>query len=421
MLKSHSYTAQVIDDIRDYRKNGVSQSGSTFLRRNFGSDILETNNNPNYQVNIVRHVDAGSPYRRRKDSNISLLVANGDGRVFNDATSEYTGYISLMPSTFGLVDYTSVSRPDLDEHKNQALRRVKNKLATRTKKVQSLVSIAEVRELGRTYTSMCSLTTQFLIGVLTARRRLLKNPKRAVRDFSEFLSEAWLTYSFGISPTVADFENHVEAVVSRLSRTQTLRESGIESADFFGSAKQSIYLAGNFPAGISYALSVDVSANLRYKLTYSYTCGRYIDLGSASSGLSVSDQFGLNWSDIIPAAYELVPFSWLLDYFTTAGDFVNDVFESPSGNTIYNYLTVFQESELTSSASINYGRNFRGMGSISSVPHVKCEIVRRTRLAQLPHQSLRIKTSNEITANLTNRLLNLFALAQPIFGRTISR
>lgn len=417
MLKSHNYRAHVIDDIVDYRKNGVSQFGSRDKRVSYGSDVLETVNNPNYQVQIAKRIDAGSPYLRRVEETPRLLSVAGYC-IVNGA--EYSGRLSLMPSTFTPSDFTLSNRSDLVGARDQALGHVKNKLRSKAGKFDSFVPIAEARELHSTYRGMVSATEKLIIGLATAKRRITKNPKKAAKDFSKFASDAWLTYSFGLAPTVSDFEGIASSITSRLSRAQTIRDSGVKSSTFSENRAQDFYVCGDIPGGAPKTIVAQVRGQYQYTLTYCYSSGRFIDFDANNSAYSTSDQFGVSWGKLVPAAYELIPFSWLADYFTTAGNVVNDVFDTPSGTTVYNYLTVYQDFTLSSSVGLLYGKLLKGDKAIvGGYPRHHGTIIRRTRLSQLPYASLRIKTFDEVSTNAGNRLRNLFALAQPILGRRL--
>lgn len=417
MSDYHSYVAHRVRHTEDYRKNGTSTVQSVNTVDSVGTDLLNSSDNPDFQVNIAKRIDAGSDYLRKRELKLELLKAFATCKYNN---SYYTGNVSLYPSQFSHVDYTANDTGIFLSNREIALKRLKRKLSVKEGRFDALIPIAEAKDLKTTVQSMVSLTGDFLNGVVNFKRGLKGNPKKAVSNLSKFVSEAWLTYSFGIKPTVSDFEGLVDSISSRLERPRSIRELGGQTYDFQDTPQVvSNYIAGSFLSPDS-SILVKTTGRFHHKMVWIYTAGRYIDLQSSSHNITRSDQFGLNWSKIVPAAWELCPYSWLVDYFVTVGDFVDNVFESPANNTIYNYLTVFQKSVLHTSTDFAVGKYVANPTKVvTSSPFRDIEIVRRTRLAQLPHASLRIKTLDEIGANAVNKLSNLFALSSPAFRRSL--
>lgn len=115
-------------------------------------------------------------------------------------------------------------------------------------------------------------------------------------------------------------------------------------------------------------------------------------------------------------AWELMPFSWMIDYFTTVGDYLSDTFEIPSG--VLKYLTesrtclnlfedmVRPEGKPYGAGFVNHSVQYFSFRP-ASVTYVNFE---RTVLATLPHRVLRFKTKDEVGINAVTRLLNLASL-----------
>jgi len=102
-----------------------------------------------------------------------------------------------------------------------------------------------------------------------------------------------------------------------------------------------------------------------------------------------------------------------LDYFSTMGEFLTDTFTSPAGNTVYCNLS----SKYISNQQVNvYLRNDNPSLYINETAvkeysiFLKSTIHQREVMAALPHRSLRLKSSDEITANVVNKLLNLTSI-----------
>jgi hypothetical protein len=127
----------------------------------------------------------------------------------------------------------------------------------------------------------------------------------------------------------------------------------------------------------------------------------------------VMDQLGLNLSAIPGTLWELLGLSWIVDYFVNVGDYLDDMFYSPPGNTIY-----LVENR---SYKLDYDTNFfmevnprnplvtltGGTGGNSRVSYFEFS---RTPLAALPHQSIRLKITDEVGNFGLSKLLNLVTL-----------
>lgn len=413
MIQNHSYKGFTFRQVVEYRRDGVLQAGSQVISRDFGSDILAGSNNKDWELKIAKDQDAGSAYTRRKVDSITPFSCNGSGTRLEPSSPSFYGNLHLLPSTLSVVDQTASVTSDQSGYRDRAVKSVKNKLNDKAGRMQLLVPIAEVRDMHRTYQSMANLTISFLNSVVTSKKRFLRNPRQAVSNFTRWISDAWLTYSFGVSPTMGDFEQLCESITKRLDSKKHIREVGGCSLTRFTSGKQQFYVVGDFPAGANYCNRVDVNWTVVYKMLYLFTAGRVVDFSSSTGMSSMNTQFQTNIQEVIPAAYELFPFSWLLDYFTSAGDVINDVFESPYGTTLYNYETRVSEWSIIGSSSPIYGSKFDGSVSATSQLAGSGKDIRRIKLANLPHQSLRIKTFDEISAHADKKLKNLFAIAAP--------
>lgn len=413
MLKSHSYPAARFISEYQLLRNGITQAGSFATPTSFGTDILTTVNNPDWQVKVAKHVDAGSDYLVRKQMINNFLVAHG---YVKEPSYTWESYVHQLPSLASMTDFTDTPQVNanswLKDCQSSALTKVKNRLSVKSGKFTSLVTLGEARETAMLYQQLVGLTTKFLTGIVTAKKRVIKNPKRALEDFTVFCSEAWLTYAFGVMPTVSDFEGLVQSVLWRTQRIHNIRERGRDSVHWNTQQRQNITLCGSTVGTVV----AEVHLNHSYTVDFIYSAGRYIDLDSAN-GFSIPDQFGLNWSEIIPAAVELFPFSWLLAYFTTSDDVIQDVFTSPAGNTVYNYETRVQKWHCSSSTDVkrstDLGTKPAG-GYVSTSPDCIGKVIRRTKLSALPHTDLRIKSFPEIARNWENRLSNLFSIVAPM-------
>lgn len=143
------------------------------------------------------------------------------------------------------------------------------------------------------------------------KKRKKANPKKWTKD----LSSAWLEHSFGWTPLLADAKGAMEAW-NRLFDTERL-------VPF---------------TGFGSATTVDRARSGTSQVTYSNYCHAIKNVAASSSRLvkyrgkvkaeaktgarAQLELFGLTPSEFLPTAWELLPWSFLADYFTNIGDII---------------------------------------------------------------------------------------------------
>lgn len=151
-------------------------------------------------------------------------------------------------------------------------------------------------------------------------RDLLKvRGKASIKDFGDL----WLQYRFGILPFISDMSE-----ISKLLSEQT-EERVRERFRFYGKASKSITekYESSSPGFIATAHGYtdkiyDAETIIRF--------GMQTNLIDSTSTLQSRALSTLDLTKVLPAAWELVPWSFLIDYFVNIGDIVATVSESSS-------------------------------------------------------------------------------------------
>jgi len=147
---------------------------------------------------------------------------------------------------------------------------------------------------------------------LVARGVRLTPLKLRAKAIARAVSEGWLAYSFGISPTIHDINDGFEALseLTHPSRPYTFPVRGKGSAR---ASEDGGVLSSGFAIwgtnGIGRSL-VKHSRFVRY----------YGKIHLPMTQVTVLDRFGLNLRDIVPTIWEEIPWSFLADYFSNIGD-----------------------------------------------------------------------------------------------------
>lgn len=359
--------------------------------------------NPDYKSEIAKRVDAGTYYYRRK-----FVVGQPDHYYYavcgrNDPTYKYYAQASAFRGINGLQKFTSFPS-DLAWVDDLALKRLKSKIAGSNSTFKALVPLGELKETRALYRTTVETTNKMLKTLLEVKRR----PKRVFAA----ASKAWLQFSFAISPTIADLASATESISAYLTREDfggTYKGSATErtTRSRTNSDLQSFCSM--------YGLRSDAAGPIRETYTCRYVAGVKFNMRTANNYglLDFNRSFGLGLGDLIPTAWELVPFSWVVDYFTTTGDVLSDTFEADASNTYYisksrKYVYEYDDHiQVIKYASPLWpiATDFSD-GNLSNSGY----IYERQPVANLPTRSLRIKSLDEIGANGVKRVLNLAAL-----------
>jgi hypothetical protein len=299
--------------------------------------------------------------------------------------------------------------------RDQALAKVKRKLANSSETFKAIAPIGEVKELRSLVKTTAEATSNVLKTLINLKHGHVKIAKA---DAPKAAADAWLQFSFGISPTIADANQLARAINDHMFREGHLaRCSGSASKRWVEPRPQdNESISGSAWSGINYRYSRSM---LRHYLQYRFTTGVFFPLRSANN-YQVNHDFGLTFGDIVPGLWELTPHSWVFDYFTTVGEWLEDTFVSSGGNTVF-----CTESILYKGESIQKIVPYRTSGfQILEMPEtqVQSQWVKRYHryvLPSLPHRALRVRTLDEIGVNGVKRVLNLASVL--ISGSKIKR
>lgn len=171
--------------------------------------------------------------------------------------------------------------------------------------------------------------TDRLISDLIHRRkhqygRLSWEVSRDRKILQRMLHDTWLEWVYAIKPTVndcIDAANTFNRIASgRKKDVIRITADGVDEYVSFtrdrtwpiaAKSDPGGYTAIGFPPGYS-----------RFRTLYRADC-RYrgvVSSASPSGDLPLAMQLGVGWMDVVPTAWELIPFSFLLDYFANIGD-----------------------------------------------------------------------------------------------------
>jgi len=357
-------------------------------------------NNPDWKDDITKGNDASTDYRLYEAETESAETAWATSDWYYNDSLEARSRLSTnrVPQVF-FEDYDDPVVRDI------ALKRIKDAVSNNSANIKILVPLKEWKETAGLIGSLAQTTLKMVKSVAALK-------KGKFSDLRKASSEAWLQYNFAVSPTIGDIAAGAEAVADALNRVPaTIRVQGTASRDWLSSDKKT--LVPGWPSGCScFGL---VSSH--HQISYRFIAGFRQSVEYYNDYQGLAKHLGLGIGDVVPSAWELLPWSWLVDYFTTAGDFLDDVFSTSQGNTTYvllnkRYIIESQKSTyfdytVDPGATGYHPSNLKQSGFMTESREV---YFRRQVLGSLPTRALRLKCSDEIAKDAVTKLLNLVSI-----------
>lgn len=208
------------------------------------------------------------------------------------------------------------------------------KIRSKQTSIQGLVFLGESRQTVRMLVNPAKTFRAMLTRYISRAKRsiLIRNRFRGRRnpgisqvlynpgeykDIVRSLSDLWLEFSFGAQPLLSDMKGICEAVQKSDAKPRVVRVS-----DFANNDSRT-----NVP--IECGLTPDITLLVRFDETIKDGCRYTGALDWKSQPRSVerlNELCGFQLRDFVPSVYELIPFSFVVDYFSTVGDVIGAAF-----------------------------------------------------------------------------------------------
>jgi hypothetical protein len=152
---------------------------------------------------------------------------------------------------------------------------------------------------------------------LKALRRRKRRGIGHGRRLKDMIANTWLEYVFGWGPLLNDIDSGAKALARAIAyRAPTEHVTG--------SAKKSFQVHGSlediFSPDGSY-MFVSYKPITSYQVSVKYEGGVYAKNGGNGAVANLSD-FGVDFQSFLPTVWELIPYSFLVDYVSNVGQFI---------------------------------------------------------------------------------------------------
>jgi len=366
--------------------------------------------NPAWRIKVAKHQDASSYYTCRRVTGTGMPILTGHttqhykGKTYGWTVGPYCPSNFIMcPSTdfvFPTNDYTAAA----DAYVRDKVRRKANDFAGTFNAVVPLAEAGDVMEVIHTFRTATAKLFHALLALKAG------NPVRLL----ELASELWLTYAFGIAPLVSDIASISKAISWSLRNKQT--------CSFHGLSDEYTWCSSGPAATFSW-----FGANWKCLPAYFYSYSARCDAGTLIRPDSANDwnrlhRLSLDLESILrnsaSTAWELTPFSWVIDYFFDIGDYLDAVFYTLPGNTTYICATtkktvrVVSQTWVTGCSPQDSTFVWDEYPSVDSpINEYYLEVIERTPLTSLAHSGVRMRLMKEMSNFGFSKLANLASVA----------
>lgn len=138
--------------------------------------------------------------------------------------------------------------------------------------------------------------------------------KRSVSHVNRALAGSWLEWTYGMAPTISDLNNAKEALNRHLDRYEELYQKFYSQSDPIRSAPTN-WVAHNYQL-YPWMFSQRHRTYLQSRTIY---YGQVYTAAASSRGFT-RQQLGFELRNFVPTVWELIPYSFVADYFTNIGD-----------------------------------------------------------------------------------------------------
>jgi len=197
----------------------------------------------------------------------------------------------------------------LDSARNQALKNYYSNLAAEASRFKGLTFAAELAESLRMIRNPAKALRRGVSDYLSHLKRGGRLPRHRRPSF---VRETWLEYAFGWRPLISDLDGAMKQFFSNnTARTvfSLVKGSGREVK------LQSSFIHSNPVTASCYAHALYTETEEAFVQYYG------IYRGSAN-GSQDNHSYGFSPWEIVPTIYEVIPYSFLVDYFTNIGAIV---------------------------------------------------------------------------------------------------
>lgn len=284
---------------------------------NVSDSVTTSFNYPNWRYRTGNGISATTPLtgiRRR---------SHQTGPVNIDIRRELNGLPNIGSQTqaegeIGWAFLTHPSAPTVSTERANltALRKWVSRATAVQRKMQGAVFIGEIREAIRMIRNPFQVLYRgqysHIQSVIAHKWAGLRGRKPTHRRLHQLASDAWLESAFGWRPLLADIDDGISALAHLATKHPP-------SERVYGKGEERIQTAQTqFRYTLGHA-TIDAVRASQEEAFVRYHGSVWVDPVDYNP---TAHTFGVDLGDLLPAAWELIPWSFLADYFVNIGDII---------------------------------------------------------------------------------------------------
>lgn len=319
-------------------------SGNITLRR-----VLNGYKHPQWRqmvqdgLNAATQLDADYMSAESRPTWCALSRAPGCGGNPASGNTVFRGDLAFLSSGLIMDPANPGYSPSLTSADNRAVAELYGRVRELQTVFQGLVFLGELQEAKH---MMYNRAEKIFNGCFDYVRQVKKLKRMKPKDWhhERFLSQLWLEASFGWKPLLMDVKSAAAAIRQYVERPKVKRFKASGVAQSNGNT----VFASNLNATALGALWYKTRTTSSYFRRVTYR-GAYRFQAETTCWQDKS-LFGFDPKDFIPAAWELLPWSFLADYFSNIGDILEAVTTSTAGvsflvKTTQDHRQIFRHTE----------------------------------------------------------------------------
>jgi hypothetical protein len=182
--------------------------------------------------------------------------------------------------------------------------------------------------------------------VVRLRAKGIKAVKGRLKALNRMISSTWLEIQFGMKPLMADIDDICDEITRKVDQSDTQLIT-LKGANRREKTRYITYFTGQ-PYGY-YPIAGRYETRVVDEVTVVYRCGykRESDVYKVKPfAEAVRDRFGFNMEDFVPTVWNLIPTSFVADYFSSVGGILQASFTDTSGVTWCNRTVICKATYL---------------------------------------------------------------------------
>ncbi|DAD51846.1 TPA_asm: maturation protein [ssRNA phage Esthiorhiza.4_2] len=247
-------------------------------------------------------------------------VEKEPGYCIFDYTYKVTGrtyYNRILQDLTGFTNWPPFYAGDISDIDDQARTQFLSRCFRAQHTFQGGVFLGELREavhmIRHPLDSLVGGMQQYLNALRRRKRKGIGHGRR----LQKMIADTWLEYVFGWGPLLSDIDSGAQA----LANATTYRAP---TKHVIGSAKKSEVVHGTYSDVISpdnQYYFVSYKPITKTEVEVKYIGGVYAKAGGDGISSNLAD-FGVDMRSFLPTLWELIPYSFLVDYISNVGQFV---------------------------------------------------------------------------------------------------